>query len=173
MADGFFAISGCSGGGKSSLLSALAARGYNTIEEPGLRLIRSGGPMPWKDLRGFLEAAASLARHDLELAHGLPGPVFFDRGLIDALSGLAHLGDMAARQELPEAVERYRIVFFAPPWREIFEQNDFRPHDFESACDESKRLYADLRVHGCEPVELPQVQLDLRCEYLLDRVRQT
>lgn len=170
MVKGLFAISGCSGGGKSSLLSLLAARGYGTVKEPGLRLIRAGGPKPWEDMRGFLEAAARLARKDLDHVAGARGAVFFDRGLIDALSGLAHLGDKAAKRELPAAIGRFRAVFFAPPWREIFEQNEFRPHDFESAELESKRLLADLRAHGCNPIELPRFRPDLRCEYVLARL---
>jgi predicted ATPase len=36
----FFVISGCSGGGKSSLLAELARRGFATIEEPGRRVVR-------------------------------------------------------------------------------------------------------------------------------------
>jgi predicted ATPase len=31
-------ISGCSGGGKSALLSEFARRGYRTVDEPGLRI---------------------------------------------------------------------------------------------------------------------------------------
>jgi len=36
----FFVISGCSGGGKSSLLAELARRDFATIEEPGRRVVR-------------------------------------------------------------------------------------------------------------------------------------
>lgn len=171
MKSGFFTISGCSGGGKSSLLSALAARGYDIVAEPGLRLIRSGGPKPWEDMLGFLQRTAALARQDLEQAASLRGAVFFDRGLVDALSGLVKLGDLPAERELPKAIRRYRAVFFAPPWREIFEQNEFRRHDFKSAELESKHLLATLRAHGCEPILLPKFRLDLRCEYLLARIQ--
>jgi predicted ATPase len=37
--DRFVAISGCSGGGKSTLLFELKRRGYAVVEEPGRRII--------------------------------------------------------------------------------------------------------------------------------------
>ena len=37
--DNFFVLSGCSGGGKSTLLAALARRGFATVEEPGRRIV--------------------------------------------------------------------------------------------------------------------------------------
>jgi predicted ATPase len=48
----FILLSGCSGGGKSTLLAELAQRGFATIEEPGRRVVReelaSGGDaLPW------------------------------------------------------------------------------------------------------------------------------
>ncbi|MEW6315305.1 MAG: AAA family ATPase, partial [Pseudomonadota bacterium] len=45
-------ISGCSGGGKSTLLEALRRRGYAVVEEPGRRVIaeqsrNAGDGLPW------------------------------------------------------------------------------------------------------------------------------
>ena len=37
--DRFVIISGCSGGGKSTLLAELARRGYRVVEEPGRRIV--------------------------------------------------------------------------------------------------------------------------------------
>ncbi|WP_207234152.1 AAA family ATPase [Pseudomonas aeruginosa] len=36
----FVAISGCSGGGKSTLLAELKLRGHAVVEEPGRRIIQ-------------------------------------------------------------------------------------------------------------------------------------
>jgi predicted ATPase len=38
--DHLVVISGCSGGGKSTLLAELAQRGYGVVEEPGRRIVR-------------------------------------------------------------------------------------------------------------------------------------
>ena len=39
--DRFVVISGCSGGGKSTLLAELGRRGYAVVEEPGLRIVQN------------------------------------------------------------------------------------------------------------------------------------
>jgi putative ribosome biogenesis GTPase RsgA len=38
-ADRFVVISGCSGGGKSTLINELRRRGYRVVEEPGRRIV--------------------------------------------------------------------------------------------------------------------------------------
>src|SRR3546814_5610629 len=86
-------ISGCSGGGKSTLLREMAHRGYAVVEEPGRRIIAeeregSGHALPWVNLAAFAERAVELSLEDRARAKDLRGPVFFDRGLIDAAAAL-------------------------------------------------------------------------------------
>ncbi len=86
------ALSGCSGGGKSTLLEALAQRGFRTFAEPGRRIVRAAletgeGPLPDQDLSGFARAAAELARCDFEAAAGVD-LAFFDRTVIDAAAAV-------------------------------------------------------------------------------------
>jgi predicted ATPase len=54
----FVLISGCSGGGKSTLLAELSARGYPVVKEPGRRIIAGefasgGSALPWGDPAGL------------------------------------------------------------------------------------------------------------------------
>lgn len=63
----FILISGCSGGGKSTLLDELARHGLATIGEPGRRVVRdelaSGGDaLPWIDARAFVRRIIAMAR---------------------------------------------------------------------------------------------------------------
>ena len=63
---GLFVISGCSSGGKSSLLAELARRGFATAEEPGRRVVReelaSGGDaLPWINGIAFARRITALA----------------------------------------------------------------------------------------------------------------
>ena len=70
-------------------------------------------------MEAFLRRTLSLAIEDFEAARALAGPVFFDRGIIDALSGLQHLTGRAPE----DAARLYRYaetVFLAPPWPEIW-----------------------------------------------------
>jgi len=92
----FILISGCSGGGKSTLLDELARQGLATIGEPGRRVVRdelasAGDALPWIDALAFVRRIIAMAQADYEAARALPGPVFFDRGLIDGAVALEHL----------------------------------------------------------------------------------
>ncbi len=69
----FVVISGCSGGGKSTLLAELGSRGYPILEEPGRRIIReemrsNGSALPWVDLAAFLRRAIAIAIDDFSLS---------------------------------------------------------------------------------------------------------
>src|SRR5580700_4828575 len=94
--DFFLVISGCSGGGKSTLLTELGRRGYMTVEEPGRRIVKeellgNGLALPWVNEAAFARRAITLALPDRAKAIGHGGWVFFDRGLIDAAAALQHL----------------------------------------------------------------------------------
>ncbi|MBQ2262738.1 MAG: AAA family ATPase, partial [Loktanella sp.] len=58
-------ISGCSGGGKSTLLLELKRRGFETVEEPGRRIVLEelrgdGKALPWVDLEAFARKAIKM-----------------------------------------------------------------------------------------------------------------
>src|SRR3984885_543774 len=79
----FVVISGCSSGGKSTLLAELGRRGYAVVEEPGRRIVKeelkaNGSALPWKDATAFLRRAIAMALADLALARAMDGWVFFD-----------------------------------------------------------------------------------------------
>jgi predicted ATPase len=89
-------ISGCSGGGKSTLLAELGRRGQVTVEEPGRRIVKQqlladGSALPWVDATAFARRTIALALADRTAVGSAAGWVFFDRGLIDAAAGLQHL----------------------------------------------------------------------------------
>ncbi|MBB3354196.1 putative ATPase [Rhizobium sp. BK049] len=84
-------ISGCSGGGKSTLLAELGRRGHRIVEEPGRRIVKqelesSGTALPWIDAIAFARRAIEMAMADYTAAREWTGWTFFDRGLIDAAS---------------------------------------------------------------------------------------
>jgi predicted ATPase len=170
--DRFVVISGCSGGGKSTLLAELERRGYGAVEEPGRRIVarelRTGGrALPWIDLGAFARSAAALAREDRARTEGMKGLVFFDRGLIDAAAALGHAtGGQPARSL--RTSERYRrTVFLTPPWPEIYVTDPERRHGFDEAVAEYARLqevYADL---GYECVVLPKNGITERADFIL------
>ena len=209
-------ISGCSGGGKSTLLDALQARGCDVVPEVGRRLVREelargGQALPWTDPTAFLHRMVTMTlaavpgarakRADLsaagrraagrQRAAGLPGAdvlagvtdppfvhdprffvrmrlpdgratagadldaaachtgvIFFDRSLIDALSGLEHRTGEPVLATLGQTHRYHRQVFFAPSWPEIYVMDAERRHDFAAAQAEERRLRRDYRAQA-------------------------
>lgn len=169
----FFILSGCSGGGKSTLIAALAERGFATIEEPGRRVVREevaagGTALPWLDIAAFARRITALAQEDYKRALGLPGPVFFDRGLIDAAAALEHvtgepvLADLAARHPFAPT------VFLAPPWPELFAGDPERRHDLAAAIAEYDRLVHVYPMLGHDILLLPKVPVAARLSWLIE-----
>jgi len=172
--DRFVVITGCSGGGKSTVLQELARRGYATVEEPGRRIVReelaSGGQaLPW--IGGglaFLRRAVEMSLADRAAAEALDGWVFFDRGLIDAASGITMLTGEPALPTLCGAHRYNRRVFMTPPWPEIYVTDAERRHSLAEAEPEYHRVLADCSALGYEPVILPKVSVAERCDLILE-----
>ena len=172
----FVVISGCSGGGKSTLLRELGKRGYATVAEPGRRIVREG-VLPWVDPAAFARRAVEVARADWKAAEVHAGWVFFDRGLIDAAVALEHattepapetLGLETVDLETVGRAHRYHArVFLAPPWPEIYAGDVERRHDFAAAVAEYARLGAAYPRLGYETVILPKVSVADRAAFLL------
>jgi predicted ATPase len=170
--DRFVVISGCSGGGKSTLLAELARRGYAAIDEPGRRIVaaelKSGGSaLPWLDGTAFAQRAFEMALADRKRAAQLDGWVFFDRGLIDAAVHLQHVAGSPALAELGRLHPYNRLVFLAPPWPEIYVNDQERRHDFDAAREECARLLVVYPAAGYEVVVLPKTDVALRADFVL------
>jgi predicted ATPase len=172
MSDQFVLITGCSGGGKSTLLAELRARGHHVVEEPGRRIVQQeleagGDALPWVDPLAFTRRAIEMALADREAAKIHSGWVFFDRGLIDAVSAFE---DRTGQQVLGalDALHRYhRQVFLAPPWPEIYVTDAERRRGFDPALPEYYRLEKILPVLGYEVVLLPKVAVAARADFVL------
>jgi predicted ATPase len=165
-------ISGCSGGGKSTLLAELAARGFSVFEEPGRRIVRQelergGEALPWTNLAAFAQAAIALSLEDHAAAAKRSGWTFFDRGLVDAAAALQHATGEALREDLLTAHRYHERVFLTPPWPEIYENDPERKHGFEDAVAEYERIAMLLPKLGYDVVILPKVPVSERADFLL------
>ncbi|WP_419914715.1 AAA family ATPase [Hoeflea sp.] len=165
-------ISGCSGGGKSTLLHALGKRGYGIVEEPGRRIVaeemaRGGTALPWIDMTAFARRAVDLSRLDLRKSRDQDRLVFFDRGLIDAAVALEHSGGESLDNTLNGARPYDSVVFMAPPWPEIHVKDNERRHDFDEATAEYHRLETAFDSLGYDVHLLPKVTVDERVTFVL------
>jgi predicted ATPase len=141
----FVLISGCSGGGKSTLLAELRRRGYAIVEEPGRRIVqeelqRDGSALPWRNETAFLRRVFELALTDRAQASRRAGWVFFDRGLIDAAAGLERAAGESTLTMLGQSHRYHRRVFLAPPWPEIHVIDRERRHGLDTAVAEYRHL---------------------------------
>ncbi|MBR1162235.1 AAA family ATPase [Bradyrhizobium elkanii] len=168
----FVLISGCSGGGKSTLLAELAGRGHPVVAEPGRRIIAdelaSGGKaLPWVDAAAFLGRAVDVALQDVEMAKAHSGWVFFDRGLVDAASALEALTGEPVLHPICSAHRYHRHVFVTPPWPEIYVTDSERRHGFEMAVAEYQRLIETLPTLGYDVISLPKTSPTERADFVL------
>jgi predicted ATPase len=168
----FVVISGCSGGGKSTLLVELRRRGYATVEEPGRRIVQEelqhgGSALPWMNETAFLRRVFKLALTDHAQASRFAGWVFFDRGLIDAAAGLERSAGESMLTMLKQSHRYHRRVFLAPPWPEIHVIDRERRHGLDMAVAEYRHLLEVYPALGYEAVILPKVSVDERADFIL------
>jgi len=169
-ADCFVMISGCSGGGKSTLIEELARRGYTVVREPGRRIIadvRAGkvGALPWDDPAGFARHALAMSIADHAAAKGL---TFFDRGVVDAAVALQAAAGESAADDV--ARHRYHRLFLAPPWPQIYEQDEDRRHGLDKALDDHDRVDRAYRDAGYRPIILPYDAVAARADFVLAKL---
>lgn len=169
----FIVVSGCSGGGKSTLLAELGRRGFPVVEEPGRRIVveetaNGGTALPWIDMRGFLHRAIELAERDLAAARAASGWVFFDRGLVDARLALHHLtGEPVSASLARDASGFDRQVFLTPPWPEIYVQDRERRHGLADAEAEYRRLVDAYPKLGYDVSIIPKATVAERADFVL------
>lgn len=168
----FVVISGCSGGGKSTLLKALGACGHHVVEEPGRRIVkeeraRGGDALPWASPEAFARRAVRLSLLDRADARDRSGLVFFDRGLIDAASALEEMTGKPFLARLGRRHRYHETMFMAPPWPEIYVRDQERRHDLADAALEYRRLCRAYPSLGYKVHVLPKATIDDRVAFVL------
>jgi predicted ATPase len=164
-------VSGCSGGGKSTLLAEMAARGWACFEEPGRRVVAEG-LFPWQAIAGFCARCVTLAEQDFHAAG--PGVSLFDRSFLDALIWFeqAERPVPGAVAHAVEGLRYHAVVFLAPPWPEIYVQDAARRHEFAAALAEYDALCQRLPKHGYRVEILPKLPLSERADWLEARLKE-
>lgn len=170
-------VSGCSGGGKSSLLAEMARRGYAIRPEPGRQIVQEqsaigGDAVPWNDVPGFVELCVARGKSFHATAARSEQWVLFDRSIVDAVSALARLG-LPVPPHLRDALQRYRYagtVFMTPPWAELFENDRERRHSFADAVAEYEWLLNSYPAQGYQIELIPKVGIAERAEFLEQRL---
>jgi predicted ATPase len=173
----FVVVTGGPGSGKTTLIEALAAAGHARTFEAGRAIIQhqrriGGAALPTGDVASFAEMMLSWELRSYDEAAPRAGLVFFDRGVPDVIGYLRLMG-----LRIPEHVERaarlYRYnprVFIAPPWHEIFAQDEERKQDFDEAVRTYDSLVQTYLDYDYELIELPRDALEVRMKVVLENV---
>jgi predicted ATPase len=173
----FFVISGGPGSGKTTLLDALEKAGYKRSIEAGRAVIQQqlstgGNALPWGDRVQFAEMMLEWeVRSYLEALQGT-GPTFFDRGVPDVLGYLRLIGETIP-EHMSKAAQQYRynqLAFIAPPWREIFRQDEERRQDFAEAVRTYAAMVATYSEFGYELVEIPKIPVEARVKFVTEYI---
>ncbi|MEM9788569.1 MAG: AAA family ATPase [Pseudomonadota bacterium] len=164
-------ISGCSGGGKSSIIRALAAKGYTTFAEPGRHVVQTetacgGTGLPWVDPDHFAKLVVALGTGQWQAGAGL---CFYDRSLIDAVTWYERQADPVA-DEIAALVGQYRYdrtVFLVPPWPETYVQDDERRHGLDAAINEYGALCESYPAKGYTTRIIPRLDIAARADWVI------
>jgi predicted ATPase len=178
MSHRYVVLSGCSGGGKSTLLAELRRRGHSGVDEPGRRVVKAelqsgGGALPWVDVAAFARRTIETAIADHAAAGSLSGLVFFDRGLVDGAAALEHATGEPVLERLGSRHRYDETVFFTPPWPEIYVGDPERRHGLEEAMAEYQRLERVYPMLGYRVIVLPKVGVEARADLVLAALRAT
>jgi predicted ATPase len=179
-ANQFVVLSGCSGGGKSSLLAELGRRGHPVFEEAGRQIIKEqhyigGNAVPSGDVMQFVELMISREIYNLISAARRNRLAFFDRGIVDQISGLERR-NLPIPGHLATAAERFRYcetVFMVPPWLEMFSNDSERRHSFADALADYETLLRTYERLGYRTVIVPKLPVAARADFVIDSLAQS
>jgi len=170
---GLLVITGPPGSGKTPIVEALVASGFTGVAEPAREVIAEqralGGDGVWdKNPQSFVRLMLSRAVADYRRMSGVPGLVFFDRGIPDLIGYAELFGLDASAAAKAATAHRYQDpVFVLPGWPEIYVTDSERRMTFEAAeafGNRVRSLYVEL---GYSVVEVPRDTVAARARFIL------
>lgn len=173
-----FILTGGPGSGKSAVINSLRRKGYMTIEENGRKIIQQqvavkGDALPWDNLIKFRDLMLQQAIDDYLSVPESINPIFFDRGIIDIFSYSQLIGEVISEQpnNFAQQYEYNKIVFFFPPWEEIYTQDSERKQDYEEAIKTSHIIRMAYSKYYYELVEVPKTDVESRVAFILKTIK--
>lgn len=163
---GRFIVTGGPGFGKSTLVEALASAGWKAYREAARICIDewisrgAQSPSPWEERSIFYDKIVEIMLTQYR-SHEAGVPAIFDRGLPDAIAWRRHYGLNVPRRLL-ELISKHpyeSVILLAPPWREIYVRDLYRPMSFEEAEGIHKSIVETYLRLGYQVIELPRVDI--------------
>jgi predicted ATPase len=170
-----FVITGGPGAGKTTILNALAERGYICAAESARVIIRerlASGLPPRPPLAQFGHEILQRDIVSYRETRITDHPVFFDRGIVDALRMLDRqqaisLGEVA---EYVRSFPYNEVVLLMPPWKAIYRTDSERDQTFAEAVQVFEGLRTWYARWGYETIEVPRTAIAHRVNFILQTV---
>jgi predicted ATPase len=171
--DNLIVITGGPGTGKTTLLEELEQQGFRCSHEVARQIIQeqvaaNGDALPWANTLRYTERM--LAGSIAAFRENTPSPeiVFMDRGIPD-VACYARLIGLPFFDGLKTACQTYRynkIVFLAPPWKEIYATDSERKQTYAEAVATYEKMAEVYREYGYRSIELPKISPRQRAEFV-------
>lgn len=176
-ADRLFVVTGAPGAGKTTLLQAASQAGIGVGEEAARGVIQSqraidGPGLQWRDAAIFGELMLDRDVQTWQSMRRSDGPVLCDRGIPDlvAFGRMLHLPNDGHFYRAAMLYRYNPVVFFAPPWAEIFVTDVERTEDWQHAQRIYEPMCAVYEELGYRIVELPKVPVAERLAFVMERI---
>jgi predicted ATPase len=174
-------ISGCSGGGKSTLITELSKMGYTVVHEVATKILReqrtvNGDITPGQNPDAFCEQLMLRSVEDFHRAktmeNVLAKVIFFDRSYLEGIRYYKMLNTIATNKydHLINDFRYFDTVYIAPPWEEIFCEDEERRHSYKKSVDDYGRVISFYLKCGYQTIELPKVDVRSRAQFMLSSI---
>ncbi len=174
-----YIITGGPGVGKTTLIRALGQQGFIVIPEDARRIIQEqvacgGDALPWSNKSRYarLMLEAALSAYEEVTRQNSAGPVFFDRGLLDAVCYM-NMEKLSVPEGLAALIKAHpyaQKVFILPPWAEIYSTDAERKQSWQEAVYTFEQMKATYEAYGYEVTKVPKGRMEERCSFILNNV---
>lgn len=178
----FYIITGGPGVGKTTLLNELEQTGYLTIEEEARRIIKEqvaigGNGLPWKNKIAYAQLMldASVKTFDKISSNDELEPIFFDRGILDAVCYM-RMENIPLSKEISEIINKCaynKKVFILPPWHQIYQTDTERKQSWKEAVFTFDKMKETYLQYGYQTIEVPKVSVSMRQQFIVDIINQS
>ncbi len=177
-------ITGCSGGGKSTLITELSEMGYVVVHEAATEIVKEQLAVnrkitPWQNPRAFCKLLIARSIEDFHRAKAMTDVfekiIFFDRSYLEGIRYYKTLNTIDTKKYdcFINDLRYFDTVYMTPPWEEIYCQNEIRKHSFKKSVDDFERVVSFYPKCGYQPIELPKVDVRGRVQFMLSSINRT
>ena len=162
------------GSGKTSVLRAIEKNGFNVHHEISREVTAKAQEQGIEQLflsDPFAFSNELLAGRILQFKKATEGIHFYDRGIPDIPAYHVFTGDDIPVEFIEASEEHlYDLVFFLPPWEEIYESDSERYESYEQAVVLGDILHSFYNKLGYAPISVPKLDIEDRLTFIKDHL---